>query len=167
MSVLIPGVLVTGTFFTVAFLIFTDVLDTGRDQAISLLEATDLRGDQLVTLISIASVEGDSPITVRVDNIGDTAIVKAAQMDVFMRYIPETGNDPLVKRLTHVAGSPNDNQWSIVSISPDTFNPGLWDPGEQAELELNPVPNANEGSTHTVVVATPEGVSDSTSFVAP
>ena len=171
MSIVIPGLLVTGTFLIVAVFIFITVLDTGRNQAESILEATDLRGERLATLISIDSVVSGSPITVKVDNIGSATIGKSANMDVILRYMPDGGGpDPVVKRLTYVTGSPSHNEsnpeWSIVSISPDTFNPGLWDPGEQAELQLHPVPHVEDQTTPTVVIVTPNGATDSTSFVA-
>ena len=167
MTVVIPGMLVMSTFLIVATLIFTTALNMGRPQAISMLEAADEHSERLATVISIVSVTGDNPVIGLVDNDGSTIIGDVGMMDVFLQYIPSTGSEPVARRFTYAVSNPSDNQWTINSYSPDTFNPGLWDPSEQVELELRPVPAAKAASTATLVVATPNGATDSRSFVAP
>jgi hypothetical protein len=85
-------------------------------------------------------------------------------MDVIGRYIEPSGTLH-IQRFPYVASDPPGNdQWTIASISPDAFNPGLWDPGERATFKLKVSPPIQIGSVATVVLATPNGVSDSISF---
>ena len=171
MTVALTGVLVIVTFTLVALDGFNLALRTGWSQTSRFTEASELETARLASLISINSITFPaeaSPITVTVDNLGGTTISIGADMDIILHYIPEGAADPVLKRLTFVAGVPgHSNEWGLGSISTDTINQGLWDPLEQASLLLHPEPHVKLGETHTVVVVSPNGVVDSSSFLVP
>ena len=166
MGIIIPEMVVMTTFLMMAILLSCWTLDASRDQSVSILDVVNLRESQLVPPISIVGAQGADPVTILVDNVGDTLIADAAKMDVFIRYVPDGGVDPVVKRLDHVAGNPGNDQWTVTSLSPDNMNPGIWDPSERATLTLQPAPVVEEDTSVTVVVSTPQGFGDSTTYVA-
>jgi hypothetical protein len=156
------------TLLVTVLLLGGATLTMGWAQASALQDAAELQGERARTEIGITRItSGDSGggtnVTVQVKNRGATTFGNRPSMDVMVRYTSYL--DQLeVKRLTYTSGTPGDNQWTVSSISPDVFNPDLWDPEETATLSLRVVPKVKSGTTATVVVATPNGVSASRSF---
>lgn len=169
MSIVLAGAWVLAIFVVSALLLAMTIFGSAFIQGDALREAAVLEGEQVRTSISIASTTnstagGATTVTLLVDNTGLVTVVNRQQMDVIVRYIEPNGTLN-IKWLPYVASDPPGNdQWTIVSISPDAFNPGLWDPGERATLKLIVAPPIQIASVATVVIATPNGVSDSVSF---
>ena len=175
MSIAIPGILVIATLLLAWVIISASVLDTGTTQAVSLSQTSGLRAERLGTLISITSANpvttgGGTNVTVVVKNTGAVSVSKFPDMDVLVRYTLETG-DLATKRLSYVTGTAGTDEWSlcsggpmVCSISPDAFNPNIWDPDETATLSMRVVPEMKSGTSGTVVVVVPGGISDSTTF---
>ena len=151
---------------------FTTVLGTSTTQGTSLREASDTRVDQVAGAISITSVTtADSAsrtdITVTGDNTGALSYRDFDLTDVLVDYINTTG-DRVAKRLAYIckqlcglSTDPGNNEWTVTGISPDTFNPNMWDPDETATMLLRVVPKIQASTTATVAVAVRGGVSDS------
>ena len=57
-----------------------------------------------------------------------------------------------------------NNEWKKISISPDNYQPGAWDPNETITLEALLSPTQKTDSTATVSITTPNGVSVDWSF---
>ena len=175
MSTVISGTLVIVVFLLVASLTFGAVLGTTSTQGASLRDASESRVSQVAAAISISSTlaadsSGGTHITVTVANTGTISYGDFSNMDVITKYLNSTG-DQEVKRLVYVCkdlcgapGNPGDNQWTISGISPDSYNPKMWDPDESATMLLRVVPVVKAGSSGTVVVVVPGGVSDATYF---
>ena len=175
MSMAVSGVLVLGVFLLSALTLIGTLVDVGNAQGVSLHESSDTLGARLATLISITGIstsDGGSwtEVTVTVDNPGSTPVTSFSDMDVLIRYTTSTG-DLTVGRLKYATGTPSDNEWSVCSgnpvtcaISPDAHNPNIWDPDEEATLSLRLAPEVQAGTTGTVVVVTPVGVSDLANF---
>lgn len=169
MSIVLAGAWVLAIFVVSALLLAMTFLGSGFIQGDALKEAALLEGEQVRTSISIASITnstagGGTTVTLFVDNTGLVTVVKRQQTDVIVRYIEPNGTLN-IKWLAYTPSDPPGNdQWTIASISPDTFNPGLWDPGERATIKLKVAPSVQNGSVATVVLATPNGVSNSISF---
>lgn len=175
MSIVIAGALVMGTFLLVAMFLFGTVLGTTTTQGSSLSEASELRVSQIAGTISIVSTgavdSGDgTDITVTGDNVGAVSYANFSDLDVLAKYINSTG-DLEAKRLAHVckqlcgsSGDPGDNQWTVSSITPDSYNPKMWDPDEEVVIKLRVVPSVKTGTSGTVVVVVRGGVSDSAYF---
>ena len=175
MSQAISGILVVSVLLLSSLVIFSGVLDTGISQGTAIGDAADLQLEQLGSLASIASATaqdngGGTDVTVEVDNKGSISVGKFSQMDVLAKYTTQS-NNPVITRLTYVTGTPGIYQWSlcsgdplVCSISPDVLNPNMWDPDERATITLRLEPKVKTGSSGTVVVVMPAGVSDSTTF---
>ena len=175
MSHAISGMLVMAALLMSTIIIFSTVLETGTSQGMILGEAAELQQGQLHSLISIASAVpqdsgGGTDVTVQTDNTGGMSVGKFSQMDVVVQYTTQTG-DPVSTRLPYVTGTPGIYEWSlcsgdplVCSITPDIFNPNMWDPDERATLTLRLEPKMETNSTGTVIVGMPSGVTDSTNF---
>lgn len=181
MSVVIAGSFVIVTFLLAAVVIFNTVLGTTSTQGASLREASDLRMSQVGGNISISSTStgdtgGGTTITIAVDNpgaisyIGDSFNGDFSRMDLLVDYTNTTGGQE-VRRLTYVckelcstAGGPSANRWTITGLSPDTFNPKIWDPDETVTISSTIAPAVKTGVPGKVVVVVPDGVSDSAFF---
>ena len=181
MSIVIAGAFVTVTFLLAAVVIFNTVLGTTSTQGASLREASDLRVSQVGGNISISSTStgdtgGGTTLTLVVDNPGAISYIgndfngDFSHMDVLAEYTNVTGSQE-VKRLSYVckalcgtSGSPSGNEWTITGLSPDTFNPKIWDPDETATISSKLSPKVKTGVAGKVVVVVPDGVSDSAFF---
>lgn len=169
MSVVLGGVWVLAIFLVSALVLAMTIFSAGFTQGDALKGAAILDGERLRTSISIASTTnstaaGVTTVTLLVDNTGGVTVGKRQEMDVIIRYIGPTGTLNITWLPFVASDPPGNNQWTIASIIPDAFNPGLWDPGERATFKLKVAPAITSGSVATVVVATPNGVSNSISF---
>jgi hypothetical protein len=169
MSIVLAGAWVLLIFVVTALVLAVTIFASSFTQGEALREAAFLLREQVHASISIASTTnstagGATTVTIPVDNTGLVTVVRRQQMDVIVKYIGPDGTLHL-KWLPYVASDPPGNdQWTIASISPDAFNPGLWDPGERATFKLKVSPVIPIGNVATVLIATPNGVSDSISF---
>lgn len=171
----VAGAFIIGTFLVVAALSFTDILGTSATQDDSLRQASELRASQVTAGISVSSTSavasgGGTDVTVLVYDEGSSSYADFSQMDVLVQYTTDTG-DWEVKHLEYVcmqlcggSGDPGQDEWTISSISPDTYNPNVWDPDETATLLLRVVPAAQAGTSATVLVVVPEGIYQSAYF---
>ena len=131
--------------------------------------ALDLEGEKSRTVISMQSPTQDcqgaeSNLTILVDNTGSTTLQKWKQMDVIAEYT-KVNNKWTATWLQYVdAPSPSNNEWTYTALNPDTRHPGLWNPDEQATIELKLVPPAKNGVAGTVILATPNGTTDAVTF---
>jgi hypothetical protein len=83
-------------------------------------------------------------------------------------YTDPTDN-PVLTRLQYVASGLSNNEWTLSStgVTPDSFNPNVWDSDERLFIDLRVDPAVKTGSSTLVVVGTPWAVSDQKSVAAP
>ena len=166
MDTAIGGMLVMGVLMGRAIIV-GDTL-TG----VALKEAADLAGERSRTQVSfVTSTISGSDLFVDVANTGNTSISDYKDMDFIVLYVGPGGQTGTLKaeRLTYEPGNPAAREWTDLSIAPDTFQPGIWDPGETISLEghLSPGPKTGQGETNTVWVSTPNGVTTIGTFYVP
>ncbi len=159
----LAGLWVMATLIVSTVLLAQTLFGTSSVQGAALLDASRTAVERGRTRLSVASIVssdagGGTNVTITADNIGEVSIVNSAQMDMLVRYTQDDGS-LLAERLTYGTCAPGTNQWCLQSMSPDTFNPGLWDPGERATLQLRLAPQVKSGTTATVVVVAPNGIS--------
>lgn len=166
MSIVIPGGLIIATLLLTSVLLFGTSLNARAIQAQAFKEFADVNTERLGSAIDITSatasnLNNGTDVTVVVKNIGSGSIAIFDQMDVIMHYT--TPPNVLVgTRLAYTtANPPGDNLWTKTGISPDSLNPGMWDPNETLTISLRVVPKIKDGTTGTLVIATPKGVTDS------
>lgn len=143
MSVILMVAIMVG--FGTIYVSYTKWSDASRS-------AQHLSTERTRTAIGFASATpavDRTSVNVALHNSGTTDIHNLPLMDVFIEY---TGNGTLHKLRLSAA------QWSVLSLSPDAFQPGGWNPGEILTITLTlPVP-ADADTQGAVVVATPNGV---------
>ena len=174
MSVAISGGFIIITLLLVALLTFGTFLGTSTTQGESLREAAKVRAEQATGSISIKSLStSDLPsatlVTGVVENPGAVSYGDFSDLDLMVSYTSTGGK--VAKRLDHVClqlcgstGDPGDNQWSITNISPDSYNPKMWDPDETVDISLSLVPKVQTGTSATLVLGVSGGVTDSAYF---
>ena len=171
MSVVISGVLIISSFLLASVLMFGTFLTTSNTQAQSIRNLGRLNQQKASSEISITSGTVTSPVTgsgtdmtLLVDNIGSQSVQSFDEMDVIVQYT-NSSDGTVLKYLTYSDGGAGDNQWTYpaTGITPDTFNPRMWDPDETITLELRVAPSVKQGTSALVVVSTPKAASDRTS----
>ena len=169
MSALIAGVLIIATFLLASVLMFGTFLTSSSTQAQSLKDLGQINSERVGSAISITSATVTSTgsgtdMTVLVDNTGSQSVGNFAQMDVIVQYT-DPDDVQVGKYLTYLASGLDDNQWTnpVTGITPDTFNPRMWDPDETLTINLRLVPAVKVGTSALVVVNTPWATGDQTS----
>lgn len=169
MSSVLAGVWVMATFIITTIVLSFSIVTAGLIHGQSIQEVALVEGERMRTAITIASaVSGDgvgaSTVTLGVDNTGSTTVSAMEDMDAFLIYTA-ADSTPRTVRLSYVTSGPNDDEWLRSAVSPDTFNPGLWDPTEQATLALKASPAIKSDTVATVVLSTPNGITASRSWI--
>ena len=163
MAVLLSGVVIMSRATV------TSYITTGT----AVREAAAVSGERERTEITfVTSTVSGSNLQVDVKNTGNISISNYAKMDFIVDYIQSPGapeGTPNVERLTYATSSPASLQWTDLSLTPDTYQPLLWDPGETITLDANlsPGPKAGFGYSNTVLVSTPNGVVAVGTFYVP
>lgn len=170
MSTSIANGLLAGALIAIAVTGLAAILGAGPVQVEALRETAsgwEMRRETLVSIRQVVLAPGSGDIVVFLDNAGSTTIEVGDEMDVFVYYVPEGQAAYTAKRLDYVAGTPGNDQWTLKDLVPDDIDPGLWGPGEQAELELHPWPWVESGTAVAVTVVLPNGILDTAGAVAP
>jgi hypothetical protein len=146
------SVLVTLSAF--AFYLLIDVWDR---QSGDTATALAISRDRLDTHVAISSAEADDlgcdTFTVSLENTGHTSVSDYSNMDIVADYTDTSG----AAVTTHLAYG---SDWSVSSISPDTRDTNIWDPGETATLAFTLSPVMARDRKGIVSIGTPEGISD-------
>ena len=163
MDVALGGILIMAVMLGGVVVMSRAVTTSDVVTGVAIREVSELTGERVRTEISfVTSTVSGSNLTVDVENTGNTSITAYTRMDLIVDYI-RTGGGPSgtqnVERLAYVASSPRNLEWTDLSLTPDTYQPGIWDPGEtlRMDADLNP-PKTGDGNTNTVWVSTPNGV---------
>ena len=168
MSLVISGLIVVAMLLSAFGLLGGTQLQAWTEQVEAMradLARQGARARTLISAVSATATAGGSStqVQVAVDNDGAEAVHPPSEMDVIVLYTAVNGSTVLT-RLTYTGGGVGSNEWTLSGLSPDRGNPGIWDPGERATLDLNLVPPAKAGTTGLVVISTPNGVTDQVYF---
>ena len=172
MATVIAGMVVIATFLLTSVLMFGTFLSTSVSQGESLKVLTDVSSKRLGSGLTITNASvvtpGGPDVAVQVDNSGSQSVVRFGELDVIPKYT-DTANNAAFKYLAYTTGALGNNQWTIATtgVQPDSFNPGMWDPGESLPIDLRVSPAIKTGAAAEVVVGTPWGVNDNSSVVNP
>ena len=164
MAATVAGLLILAIFFTSQMMMFrantyASLLTTGTNK-----QAVHLSGEQARTMIEVqsATTDGLCNLTVDLANTGAVAVVDPSRMDVIAQF---PGGANLPRRLSYAgSGPPGLDEWASTTIS-GTFDPGIFDPGENMQIDAKLSLSAGD-ATGTVTVATPNGVTATASFPA-
>jgi archaellum component FlaF (FlaF/FlaG flagellin family) len=164
----IPALVVSAIFLLGAsFLARSSIASYDRlGQQIKSMEVRS--GEQTRTRLTITSATLDAPravLTVQLRNDGQTSVGAWATVDVLISYYsaPTTKVDVWVPYTTDALAA---NTWKVASISPDTFEPGILNPGETATLQIQLSPVVAASTTNLIVIAAENGVTVSALFTS-
>ena len=172
MATVIAGMVVITTFLLTSVMMFGAFLTTSVSQGESLRVLTHVSNKRLGSGLTIESASVVTPagpdVAVQVDNSGNQSVVRFDELDVILKYT-DTDNIAALTYLPYTSGALGNNQWTIATtgVQPDSFNPGMWDPGEILPIDLRVSPAIKAGTAAEVVVGTPWGVNDKNSVVNP
>jgi len=153
-----------------SYLFITGALFTVDTLSKSLKIANELDNERLKTEIEIVEVVtvGNNDIYAKINNTGSTKILKSEfkHIDVFVYYdVVGASMGYIFLWVPYTETSPPENDhWRVESISPDSINPGIFDPDEQMEIWIRVQENIDTGNTSWLKVVMPNGVSASRYF---
>ena len=172
MGIIIAGLVVITMLLTASGVMFSIFLGTSVSGGQSLKELTHNNVRRAGSALNIASAifepGGNTDLTVQMDNTGSQSVFRFGEMDVVVEYT-DSSDKSFLTRLDYVASGLGNNQWSLSStgVTPDSFNPNIWDSDERLFIDLRVDPAVKSGTSALVVVGTQWAVSDQTSVSAP
>ena len=132
-----------------------------------------VKNEEIVrTELSILNVlcPESSRVNVYIGNTGQTKLSDFAGWDVIVQYYDAEGGYHVIW-LPNTEDSLQANEWKVEGIyldsgeqTPEVFEPGILNPGEEMIINAEVSPSVGEGTTNTVIVSTPNGVSTSAFF---
>ena len=153
-----------------SYLLASSTIFTMNTLSQSFKKANDMQNGKLKTEIEIVdvSVSDAQNITVVINNTGKTKILNDdfKYIDVFVYYdIVGAAERYTFKWIPYTETYPPENdRWTVVSISPDSVNPRNFDPDEQMKIWIRVLPRIENGTTGWIKVVTPNGISASSYF---
>ena len=155
---------------TASYLSITVTLFSMDTLSESLRNANEIDNERLKTEIEIVDINRSSQndISVKLNNTGSTKILNSDfnHIDVFVYYdVVGAARGYVFKWIPYTETSPPENDhWTVVSISPDLINPGFFDPDEQMEIWIRVLDEMEPGSSNWLKIVMPNGVPDSGYF---
>ncbi|MBE0516097.1 MAG: hypothetical protein IBX41_01730 [Methanophagales archaeon] len=161
-----------------SYLFTTGALFTMDTLSDSLKKINEIDNARLKTEIEIGNVSvtttgNYSIINLTLNNTGATKILNSdfEHMDIFLCYHNDTGAGTITihRRIPYNDTNYNssalqDNEWTVVNITPDLINPGIFDPDEQMKIVIQVEPAINSTIQNWLKVVTPNGVFDAKYF---
>jgi hypothetical protein len=151
---------------------FLNSVDTGSN---SLLAMEQTQVDILKT--NLSSVGGISLsaglVDVTLKNSGQTKLADYNKWDVIVQYT-DINAIKQVRWIPYSSSSPGNNQWTVKgiyldagSLTPEVYDIGILNPGEEIVLETKLDPAVHDGSKNVISANTPNGISVTTIFNGP
>jgi hypothetical protein len=165
--------------FVVIFIILFAVLTlshamiSGQDTLVTSWHEMETRLEEQgrTNLVAVEARTRDAGQTAEITltNAGSVKLADFNNWDVFVQYMDSGAPEAYhIERLAYVESEPTMDEWSIKGIyarmepeTPESFEPGVLNPGEMMTLELMIAPSAGPGETITVILSTSNGVSTS------
>ncbi|MHC1610528.1 MAG: hypothetical protein ACXQTW_02845 [Candidatus Methanospirareceae archaeon] len=155
--------LIAGTLFTM------DTLSRSVKIA-NEMDSARLKTAIEIVNVSVTSLGAGSDINVSVNNTGATKILNSdfEQIDVFVSYSNHTAGriHRWIPYNDTDYGALQPNEWTVVGITPDLINPGIFDPDEQMRIVIRVYPaiNSTREKGNWTKIVMPNGISDSRYF---
>jgi len=171
-GIIIAGIAVVAMLLATSSVMFTTFLDTSVSGAQSIKSVARAEVQRLGSTISITNAgfinNGTTDLVVVMKNTGSEPVVNFAEMDVIVEYT-DALDKAVLTRLQYKASGIGNNQWTLAStgVTPDSFNPQIWDADENMFIELKVSPAVKSAASTLIVVGTPWAGTDQTTAVAP
>lgn len=133
----------------------------------SVIEMQENRNEILKTEIEVeiknVSTDG-TDFVISLQNTGSTKIGDFNYIDIIVNYQNESDAMKTVWIPYQKGGVLSEDKWTDLDIVPDLINPGVFDPGEEMELQVWLDASDGNSSINWVLVAAPNGVKASRYF---
>ncbi len=172
MGIVIAGLAVITTLLVASSIMFSTFLNNSISDAQSLKQLTQVNVKRAGSAMSINGgsfyAGGNTDLSVNADNTGSQPVPRFGEMDVIVEYT-DASNNAVITRLDYVGSGIGANQWTLstTGVTPDVFNPGIWDSDERLYIDLQVDPAVKSGTSALVVVGSPWAVADQKSIAAP
>jgi len=172
LGIIISGLVVITMLLLASGVMFSTFLNTSVTGAQSLKNLTQSNIQRVGSSLAITSggfdLGSNTELTVVMDNSGSQPVVRLNEMDVIIDYTDSVDNSVLT-RLAYTSAALGNNEWTlgVTGVTPDTFNPGMWDSDETMYIDMKLDPAVKSGTSAVVVVGSPWAVTDQTSLAAP
>lgn len=173
MSNAIAALICLGLLLIVMLMMFSSFFPAIDNMIKADKEIKDRLGNRMRTEISPLSSSVDaqgSNVEITLRNEGSIKLDSFSWWDVIVQYYGSNGSY-LVRRLSYTPGTPADNEWTVAGIylnaadaTPEVFEPGILNPGEEMVLQMRLLPPVAPGSTNMAVISTDNGVTASAFF---
>ena len=165
MDTSIPAAIVAAILMVSAVLLARTSLRSFDDMGQVWKEMEVRASEQANTELTVTGVSHVSGPDWEVDlrNDGSTWLSEYDQMDLVVQYTPASGTQ-VVDWIPYTSGSLADNTWVVSSITSDSFEPGLLNPGETLVMRFRLNPAAANGTTNRFFFSSELGVTVSSIF---
>jgi hypothetical protein len=158
---LFGAITVSGTFFSETW----NVVESRLAQAGRTVDTNGTR----IELISASHSTDVVQIVLR--NVGREPIRASATWDVWARYHDASGNYYPALFTSATKASTSADEWALAGIFLDAeaglaeaYQPGIWDPGEEARFWLNPQADPADPESNLAMLALPNGITARVGF---
>lgn len=162
----IPALVIGAILLVASSLMARGTLHTYDQLGSSIKEMETRMGEQSRTRLTIsgATLDGSrDTLTFSLRNDGQTRLSEFERVDLIITYFTSP-TESETQWLPYVDGVPSAGTWTIVSIADDVHEPGILNPGETAQVEVELTPVVEAGKTNLIVIATDTGSSTSYPF---
>jgi flagellar protein FlaF len=111
-----------------------------------------------LTVLGAATSEQGDYVQVTLKNSGLTKLADFEKWDMILEY-----SDGLDRQIRWYPYGGDVNQWSQ-QISPEVFDPGILNPGEEMVMTVRVSPPVATSTTNLATITTPNGITASTVF---
>lgn len=157
----IPALVIGAILLVASSLMARGSLHTYDQLSVSVKHLETRLMEQSGTRLTISSPALDGSrdtLTFNLTNDGQTRLSDFTRVDLILTYY----TSPTVRQTVwfpYEGGTPTPGTWTIVSITNDTYEPGILNPGETAQVSVELTPAVEAGKTNLIVIATDSGSS--------
>jgi archaellum component FlaF (FlaF/FlaG flagellin family) len=173
-SAVLPGGIMLMTLLIVAAIIIPSVAITSSTMAKAYSEKALVENELLKTSFRIDSIKTSAPsstVTMGLTNTGSTKLYNYEKFSIIVTYDsgivvnstttkgPTKTESLVYSGMTNGSSSPSAaaGKWIITKITPDSLDPGIWNPGEQITISANLSNNTFSTGSISAVVSTDVG----------
>jgi archaellum component FlaF (FlaF/FlaG flagellin family) len=157
----IPALVIGAILLVASSIMARGTLHSYEQLGGSIKEMETRMGEQARTRLTVTSATLDSEadtLMLSLRNDGQTRVAAFDRLDLIVTYF----SSPTLSEtrwLPYEAGAPNPGSWTIVSIADDVHEPGILNPGETAQIQVELGATVEPGKTNLIVIATDTGTS--------
>ena len=160
--------LIIGALLLIASAVLTHANVQAHDQLSQSFREMEARlGSRAQSQLEVVGSSMDpelDTLTLSLFNAGQTRLSAYQMMDVIVIY--ETASGRMTKWLPFADGALTADSWDLESIQDDSFEPGLLNSGETADIVVELAEPALAGQTNRIVIVSDAGVVTSTPFTS-